>query len=67
MPSKRRAKQRRRTEIIWRPTERLIPVLEAMLDDPLCRTRYDAETLKKAGVLLRMLRDLEERGFFRPS
>jgi hypothetical protein len=67
MPSKRRAKQQRRAEIIWRPTEKLILVFEALLDDPLRSTKYDEETLKKAETILRMLRDLEKRGFFRPS
>jgi hypothetical protein len=67
MPRKRRAKQQRRAEIIWRPGERLIPVFEAILDDPLRRTKYDEETLEKAETILRMLRDLEKRGFFRPS
>ena len=67
MPRKRRAKQQRRAEIIWRPGEKLIPVLEAILDDPLCRPRYGEETLEKVETILRMLRDLEKRGFFRPS
>jgi hypothetical protein len=66
MPRKRRAK-RRRAEIIWRPTEKLIPALEAILDDPRCSAKYDKETLKKVEVILRMLRDLEKRGLFRPS
>jgi hypothetical protein len=67
MPRERRAKQQRRAEIIWRPGEKLIPVLEAILDDPQCCTRYDKETLEKLETILRMLRDLEKRGFFRPS
>ena len=54
-------------EITYAPTEKLIPVLKAMLDDPLRSTKYDEETLEKAETILRMLRDLEKRGFFRPS
>ena len=67
MPRKRRAKQQRRAEIIWRPGERLIPVLEAILDDPRRSAKYDDEMLEKVETILRMLRDLEKRGFFRPS